>query len=474
MPPLACWIGKTSKVTDFTSALVAALGGDASRVSHGDSDRDLHSQDMSFHEPRRPDVVVYPTSTAEVSAVLALADEHRIAVTPFGAGSSLEGHVIPQQGGISLDLTRLDRAPDVRPDDLLAIVQAGVTRSTLNAAAGEHGLWFPVDPGADATLGGMAATNAAGTTTVRFGKMRNQVLALEAVLAGGEIIRTGTSAPKTSAGYDLTALLVGSEGTLAVITELTVRLQGIPDHTVAARISFPDLETACTVAAAAIAAGTSVQRLELLDAATVAIVNTYQETDYPETPCLFVEAAGNRAAAVEDLDLIVAFALEQGATAVVVEDDPEARTTLWKARHSVAYATSASRPGRKHRTTDTSVPVSQLAAHAAFARSELERAELGGGIIGHAGDGNLHVGLMLDPDDEAELAAAGSLVERLVEDALSRGGTVTGEHGIGIGKRDALALEHPELGALYRGIKELFDPHGIMNPGKVVSAQTSA
>ena len=318
----------------------------------------------------------------------------------------------------------MDRILAIRPDDLVAVVQPGVTRSALSAAAGEHGLWFPVDPGADATLGGMAATNAAGTTTVRFGKMRNQVLALEAVLAGGKVIRTGTSAPKTSAGYDLTALLVGSEGTLAVITELTVRLQGIPDHTVAARISFPDLESACTVAAVAIAAGTSVQRLELLDGTTVGIVNAYQQTDYPEKPCLFVEAAGNRAAAAEDLELIVSFAREQGAVDVVVEDDPDARATLWKARHSVAYAISASSAGLKHRTTDTAVPVSQLAAHAAFARAELEATGLGGGIIGHAGDGNLHVDVMLDPDKPEELAAASALVERLVGDALSRGGTV--------------------------------------------------
>jgi D-lactate dehydrogenase (cytochrome) len=455
-------------MTDLTSELVAALGGDASRVSAGDSDRDLHSQDMSFHEPCRPDVVVYPTSTAEVAAVLALAEERRTAVTPFGAGSSLEGHVIPTQGGISLDLTRMDRILDVRPDDLLAIVQPGVTRSALNAAAGEHGLWFPVDPGADATLGGMAATNAAGTTTVRFGKMRNQVLALEAVLAGGKVIRTGTMAPKTSAGFDLTALLVGSEGTLAVITELTVRLRGIPDHTVAARISFPDLESACTVAAAAIAAGTSVQRLELLDATTVGIVNAYQQTDYPEKPCLFVEAAGNRAAAVEDLELVVSFAREQGAVDVVVEHDPDARALLWKARHSVAYAISASSPGRKHRTTDTCVPVSQLAAHAAFARETVARSGMSGGIIGHAGDGNLHVDLVLDADSESDISAVEQVARLLVDDALARGGTVSGEHGIGIGKRGALAQEHPELGGLYVGIKQLFDPDGIMNPGKIV------
>ncbi|MFN8224599.1 MAG: FAD-binding protein [Gaiellales bacterium] len=343
--------------TAIFDALVGALGGDASRVSTGDSDRELHSRDLSPHDPRLPDVVVYPASTTEVSAVLALAHEHRVPVTPFGAGSSLEGNAIPSERGISLDLTRMARVKSIRPDDLVAVVEAGVTRSALTAAAGEHGLWFPVDPGADATLGGMAATNAAGTTSVRFGKMRNQVLALEAVLAGGRVIRTGTIAAKTSAGYDLNALLVGSEGTLAVITELTLRLQGIPEHTVAARMSFPDLESACSVAAAAVATGASVQRLELLDAGTIAIVNAYQGTAYPETPCLFVEAAGSKAAAIEDLAVVVALGRELGATDVRRGRSRRARA-LWKARHSVAYASTAASPGRRHRSTDTAVPVS--------------------------------------------------------------------------------------------------------------------
>ena len=287
----------------FKQLLVAALAGDASRVRDGDSERDLHAEDISFHAPRRPDLVVYPTSAAEVAAVLALANDHEIAVTPFGAGSSLEGHVIPQRGGISLDLTRMDRIVAVRPDDLQAVVEAGVTRGALGRAAGQHGLWFPVDPGADATLGGMAATNAAGTTTLRFGKMRAQVLALEAVLADGSVIRTGSAAAKTSAGYDLTGLLVGSEGTLAVITELTLRLQGIPDRTVAARLSFDDLESACRVAIGAVAAGQAIHRLELLDALTIGQVNAYQGTAFPVAPCLFVEAAGQSSAVDEELGL---------------------------------------------------------------------------------------------------------------------------------------------------------------------------
>ncbi len=450
--------------------LVAAVGGDASRVRDGDSERDLHSEDLSFHPPRRPDLVVYPTTTAEVAAVLAVANGHDVAVTPFGAGSSLEGHIIPQRGGISLDLTRMNRIIELRPDDLLAVVEAGVTRGALAQAAGQHGLWFPVDPGADATLGGMAATNAAGTTTLRYGKMRAQVLALQAVLADGSIIRTGSAAAKTSAGYDLTGLLVGSEGTLAVITELTLRLQGIPDHTVAARLSFADLETACRVATAAVAAGQSIHRLELLDATTIAQVNTYQGTSFPVAPCLFVEASGQSSAVDEELGLVLELARAEGAIDIAVEEDPDARALLWRARHDAAYATSAAAPGRKHRSTDTCVPLSQLAAHAAFARTTLEEAGVVGGIIGHAGDGNLHVGIMLDPDSPAEVAMADAYAERLIVDALSRGGTATGEHGIGLGKLHALELEHPDLLGLYRGIKDLFDPRGIMNPGKVVPA----
>jgi D-lactate dehydrogenase (cytochrome) len=451
-----------------TQLLATALAGDASRVRDGDSERDLHSEDMSLHTPHRPDVVVYPISTAEISAVLAIASEHDVPVTPFGAGSSLEGHVIPQSGGISLDLTRMDRIVEMRPDDLQAVVEPGVTRSALGRAAGQHGLWFPVDPGADATLGGMAATNAAGTTTLRYGKMRSQVLALEAVLADGSIIRTGSAAAKTSAGYDLTGLLVGSEGTLAVITELTLRLQGIAERTVAARLTFADLETACRVATAAVASGQAIHRLELLDAWTVERVNAFQGASFPAAPSLFVEAAGQASAVDEELGFVLEIARGEGAIDIVVVEDADDRATLWKARHDVAYATSAAAPGRKHRTTDTCVPLSQLAGHAAFARTALDEAGVVGGIIGHAGDGNLHVGLMVDPGDTAEIAVAIELADRLVQDALSRGGTATGEHGIGIGKLHALELEHPDLLGLYRGIKSLFDPHGIMNPGKVV------
>mgnify|MGYP002336051287 FL=1 len=448
-------------------ALLDAVG-DASRVSTGDSERDLHAADLTFHPPHRPDVVVYPLTTAEVAAVLAVADELRVPVTPFGAGSSLEGHVIPVAGGISLDLTRMDRILAVDPDDLTATVQPGTTRSALERAAGQHGLFFPVDPGADATLGGMAATNAAGTTTPRYGKMRPNVLALEAVLPGGRVVRTGSRALKTSAGYDLTGLLVGSEGTLGVITELTLRLHGIPEHAVALRIAFPSVEAAARAAVGAVAAGVGVTRLELLDATNVAAVNAWAGTAYPEAPCLFVEAAGTAASVEGDLELVVALAEGEEAVEIVHERDPDARARLWSARHGAAYGWGRLWPGRRHCSTDVAVPLSELPAAIEVARRTVEHLGLRAGIVGHVGDGNFHVGAMVDPDDAAEIAALEELSRVLVEDALARGGTCTGEHGIGLGKRRALALEHPDLLPLLRGVKAVFDPHGIMNPGKVL------
>jgi D-lactate dehydrogenase (cytochrome) len=454
-------------IAELLPALVAAVG-DADRVSDGDSERDLHAADLTFHRPHRPDVVVYPLTTAEVSAVLAVADELRVPVTPFGAGSSLEGHVIPVAGGISLDLTRMDRIVRIDPEDLTATVQPGVTRSALEQAAGRHGLFFPVDPGADATLGGMAATNAAGTTTPRYGKMRPNVLALEAVLPGGRVIRTGSRALKTSAGYDLTGLLVGSEGTLAVITELTLRLHGIPEHAVALRIAFPDVEAASRAAVGAMAAGVGVSRLELLDATNVAAANAWSGTAFPEVPCLFVEAAGTEASVEGDLELVVALAEEEGAVEIVHERDADARSRLWAARHGTAYGWARLWPGLRHCATDSAVPLSELPGAIAVARETMERLGLRGGIVGHVGDGNFHVGVVLDPDDPAESAALDELLRVLVDDAIARGGTCTGEHGIGIGKRKALALQHADLLPLLRGVKAAFDPNGIMNPGKVL------
>jgi D-lactate dehydrogenase (cytochrome) len=316
----------------------------------------------------------------------------------------------------------------------------------------------------------MAATNASGTTTVRFGKMRPNVLALEAVLAGGSVIRTGSRALKTSAGYDLTGLLVGSEGTLGVITELTLRLYGIPEHVVAVRVSFPSLEAACRTAVIAVAAGAGVRRLELLDPIYVRAVNAYSGASYPEVPCLFFETAGTEASVEGDLELVLAVAEGEGAVEVIHERDPDSRARLWAARHNAAYSWSQLWPGMGHCTTDVCVPLSELPAAVTFARASADRLELRAGIVGHVGDGNFHVGVTLDPDDPEEVEAWRVFSAEVVTDALERGGTCTGEHGIGLGKLAALELEHPDLMPLYRGLKQLFDPNGIMNPGKVIAS----
>jgi D-lactate dehydrogenase (cytochrome) len=411
-------------------------------------------------------VVVYPESTAEVAAVLELADATGTPVVPFGAGTSLEGHVIPLRGGISLDLTRMNSIVSLRPDDLTATVQPGVTRSQLEAAAGPHGLWFPVDPGADATLGGMAATNASGTTTVRYGGMRSHVLALEVVLADGRVIRTGSRAVKTSAGYNLTGLFVGSEGTLGVITELTLRLHPIPDDIVVARTAFPSVEAACRAAAAIIGSGVPVTRCELLDATTIAALNSFAGTSFPESPYLFIEFGGSGVDA--DLETTRELAEDEDASAFESERDPTARAQMWNARHNALMASLALNPGAKAMATDVAVPVSELAGAMEHARRALDESGLNGGIVGHVGDGNFHVAFLLDPDDAESIAKAESLNGRLVDDALTRGGTCTGEHGIGFGKLAYLEREHGDLVPLYRELKQLFDPKGLLNPGKVV------
>ncbi len=447
-------------VADLRAALLRLVP-DESRVSEVESVLDQHAGDLSYHEPHRPDVVVFAESTAEVSAVLAHANAAGVPVVAFGAGTSLEGHVIPLHGGISLDLTRMNAVVAVRPDDLTATVQAGATRSQLAAAAGPHGLWFPVDPGADATLGGMAATNASGTTTVRYGGMRAHVLALEVVLADGRVIRTGTRAVKTSAGYNLTELFVGSEGTLGVITELTLRLHPIPERIIVARAAFPSVEAACRAAAAIIGAGVLVTRCELLDATTIAALNAFKGTSFPESPYLFIELGS-------ELETVRELAEDEGATAFESETDPTARARMWDARHSALMASLALAPGSKAMTTDVAVPLSELAPAIEHARAALDASGLRGGIVGHVGDGNFHLAFLLDPADAESVRRAQALNTSLVEDALARGGTCTGEHGIGYGKLGYLAREHPDLLDLYRGIKELFDPNGILNPGKVV------
>jgi D-lactate dehydrogenase (cytochrome) len=456
-------------VADTLRAALLGLVGDEHRVSTSASVLDQHARDLSYHTPHAPEAVVFPESTSEVARILAWANERHVPLVPFGAGTSLEGHVIPTAGGITLDLSRMDKVLELRPADLQATVQAGVLRSALEAAAGPHGLWFPVDPGADASLGGMAATNASGTTTVRYGGMRSNTLALEVVLADGSVIRPGSAVAKSSAGYDLRALFIGSEGTLGVITELTLRLWGLPEHVVAARAAFPSLAAACRTAAALVGAGVAAQRIELLDAETVRSVNAYKGTRFAEAPSLFLEFAGGSAGSVAG-DLATARELAQweGCEELQEERDSTARARLWEARHHVLFALLHGSPGKLHKTTDVCVPVSRLADAIAHARARSDALGLAASIVAHAGDGNYHVLFMLDPGDPRELEAAERLNAEIVDWALERGGTCTGEHGIGVGKLGYLEREHGDLVPHLQALKRVFDPNGVLNPGKAV------
>jgi D-lactate dehydrogenase (cytochrome) len=456
-------------VSDLRS-LLFDLVPDESRVSTGESILELHGRDLTHHEPHAPDVVVFSETPQEVSAVLALATRERVSVVPFGVGTSLEGHVIPVHGGISLDLSRMNRIVDVNPADLDATVQAGVLRSELNARIGREGLFFPVDPGADATLGGMAATNASGTTTVRYGNMRAQVLALEVVLADGTIVRTGGRARKSSAGYDLTQLFVGSEGTLGVITELTLRLHGIPEHTIAVRASFPDVEAACRASTAIVGSGLLATRVELMDGPTIQAVNAHKGSDYPAEPTLLLEFSGSSSTVAADVETTRALSIEEGCTGFVLERHPEARGRLWEARHQVALALLAGGKGRRLMSTDVCVPLSQLPGAIGVARTFVDGLGIPAAILGHVGDGNYHVAFLIDVEREDEVRTAKEINAAIVEDALARGGTCTGEHGIGLGKIGYLEREHGDLLPLMRGIKNLLDPAGILNPGKVLAS----
>jgi D-lactate dehydrogenase (cytochrome) len=450
--------------------LVDDLRGLVRHVSDSPSDRDTHGQDLTYHAPHLPEAVAYPETTEEVAAVLAFANERRLPVVPFGAGTSLEGHVIPVEGGLSLDLGRLTRV-EVHAADLSATVQAGVTRSELNRRVGGHGLFLPVDPGADATLGGMAATNASGTTTIRYGGMRSHVLGLEVVLADGTILRTGSRAFKTSAGYHLTGLFVGSEGTLGVITELVLRLHGIPEYTIAARATFPDLDAAVRAAVGMVGSGVALTRVELLDALTLRALNRYKESSYPEAPSLFLEFAGTEVGVTGEVAAARQICEAEDCASFDSEREEEARNRLWEARHHAAFALAAAAPpGSKFKATDVCVPVSELPGAVRHARGLVEERGIEASIIGHVGDGNYHVGFSVDPGDAAAIAAAEDVNHELVEYALARGGTCTGEHGIGLGKIAYLEAEHGDLIPVMRGLKDLLDPNGILNPGKVLPA----
>jgi len=453
-------------VTTIIDTLRALLG---DRVSTTDAVREHHSHAESWHAPAKPDAVVFPLSTDEVAAVVRACAEHRVPMIPFGMGSSMEGHVNAVRGGVSIDLTRMTRVLRVSQDDLDVTVEAGLTRKTLEARLKNTGLMFPIDPGADATIGGMAATRASGTTAVRYGTMRENVLGLTVVLADGRVIHTGSRARKSSSGYDLTRLFVGSEGTLGVITEVTLRLFGRPEAVAAAVCPFPAMEGAANTVIQTIQLGIPVARMEIIDETQLAIVNRFSKTSYPESPTLFFEFHGTSQSVVdEQARAVEEIAREHGALGFEWATTPEARAVLWQARHDVYYATLASRPGARAMTTDVCVPISQLAPCILETQADARATGLAAPLVGHAGDGNFHLILMIDPEQPEEMAKVSAYAQRLVERALRLGGTCSGEHGVGLGKMKYLKAEHGEALNVMRAIKQTLDPHELMNPGKML------
>jgi D-lactate dehydrogenase (cytochrome) len=449
-------------------AAVAQRLGD--RLSVNASVREQHANVLTWLPNQPPDAVAFATSTEEVAEIVRICAEHRVPVIPFGTGTSLEGHVNAPFGGLSIDLSRMDRVIAVHPEDLDCTVEAGVTRKRLNEHLRDSGLFFPIDPGADASLGGMAATRASGTNAVRYGTMRDNVIALTAVMANGEIVRTTRRARKTSAGYDLTRLLVGSEGTLGVITELTLKLQGIPPAIAAGVCPFGSVAEACQTVIATIQSGIPVARIELLDEDAIRATNLYSKLDLPLRPTLFVEFHGTEAGVAEQVALFGEIAAEFGGGPFASATRAEDRTRLWQARHDAYWAGRGLRPGAEGLSTDVCVPISRLADCVEETRRDIAALGLVTTIVGHAGDGNFHVLVLVDRNSVSEMAATETFLERLALRAIDMDGTCTGEHGIGQGKMKYLPRE---LGAgleVMRSIKRALDPDGILNPGKVVAA----
>ena len=430
--------------------------------------REQHGRDESPFDVPPPDAVVFAESTEDVAAVLALASAHRVPVIPFGVGSSLEGHLLAVQGGVSIDLSRMNRILRLNAEDLTVTVQPGVTRNQLNNEIRHSGLFFPIDPGADASLGGMAATRASGTNAVRYGTMRENVLALEVVTASGEVIRTGTRAKKSSAGYDLTRLFVGSEGTLGVITEVTLKLYPQPESVSAAICSFASVDAAVQTTISVIQMGVPIARCELLDANAVRAVNKHDKLTLRETPMLLMEFHGSAAGVREQAEIVQAVAAEHGGTDFEWATTPEERTRLWTARHRAYFAGLSVNPGCRTVTTDTCVPISRLAECIGLAVREADEAGLPYYIVGHVGDGNFHIAYLIDPAKPEQRELAERLNAQLVHHALKLEGTCTGEHGVGLHKQGFL-LDEAGAGAvdLMRTLKRALDPHHILNPGKI-------
>jgi D-lactate dehydrogenase (cytochrome) len=439
------------------------------RVSTGVSVREQHGRDESAFRAMPPDAVAFPRSTDEVAAIARLCHAHDVPMIPYGVGSSVEGHVLALRGGVSIDLAQMDAVLAVHAEDLDAVVQPGVTRKRLNEALRGTGLFFPLDPGADATLGGMAATRASGTNAVRYGTMRENVLALTVVLADGTALRTGTRARKSSAGYDLTRLFVGSEGTLGIITELTVRVHPLPDAISAATCQFPTVRAAVETVIQTIQLGVPVARCELLDAASIRAINRHTRMGLAEAPMLFFEFHGSPAGVAEQAEAVQAIAAEHGGTGFEWSATPEERTRLWTARHDCYFACLNLRPNARVVSTDVCVPISRLADCIAATEADVRASGLPIVLLGHVGDGNFHLGINVDPTSHAEIERAENLNRCLVARAIAMGGTSTGEHGIGLGKLEFLEAEHGAAAvATMRAVKHALDPKNLMNPGKVL------
>jgi D-lactate dehydrogenase (cytochrome) len=453
------------------AAVIAALAARyGNRLVTSQALREQHGHTTTWIDNQPPDAVVFPQATDEVADIVRLCATHRVPVIGFGQGTSLEGQLNAPRGGICLDFRDMNRVLAVHAEDLDCVVEPGITRKQLNEFLRDTGVFFPIDPGADASLGGMAATRASGTNAVRYGTMKDNVLALKAVLASGEVISTGHRAKKSSAGYDLTRLLVGSEGTLGIITELTLRLSGIPEAIASGTCPFPSVEAACNATILTIQSGIPVARIELLDEMQVKACNAYSKLTLPETPMLFVEFHGSEASVAEQSERFGEIARELGGGPFEWATKAEDRSRLWQARHDAYWAVMGLRPGVRALSTDVCVPISRLAECVTQSQRDREESRLLAPIVGHVGDGNFHMLLLIEHTDADEVERAKAFLERLVDRALAMDGTCTGEHGIGQGKMKYLPAEHgePALGAM-RAIKRVLDPLDIMNPGKIFS-----
>ena len=430
--------------------------------------REQHTSTTTVHTPELPDGVVFAYSKEDVQKTVKICHEHGCPIIPFGAGSSLEGHLNANFGGISIDMNNLNNIIEVHPEDSTVVVQPGVTREQLNTYLRDTGLFFPIDPGANASIGGMTSTRASGTNAVRYGTMKDNVLSLEVVMPNGEIIKTASRARKSSAGYDLTRLIVGSEGTLGVITEITLKLYGIPEEIGAGRCTFPSVKDATDAVITTIQAGIPVARIELLDIAQVKAVNNYSKLSLPESPLLLLEFHGSKSSVKEQSELFNEISKDFGGNNFEWNANIEERNKLWKARHDVYYAVKACRPEADYIATDVCVPISRLSECITETIEDMEQNKLFGPIVGHVGDGNFHVQLMIDPKDQNEIDVANGFLERLAHRAISMDGTCTGEHGVGQGKKQYLLEELGSAVNFMKLIKEELDPKGIMNPGKIL------